>query len=289
MKDPHKAGLVGLRISVRDVTKDGPIEWSKHAIWGKKIPRRPGNLKARAYIFQCRDLPAADSDGTSDPFLEVIDSDQPQKTVVVNDNLNPIYYQALDLIYEANSVEEMPPFIIDCYDEDQTLVGKNDADFLARATIYNWEANFSEGDSIPEPKWHPMRFSPKGPMSGEVLVSFAIVEDDFTFQRSLDYVQLHESVEMKEFQVSMNVLGLRGLQSPGILPVKKAFINFNLKGLVPPRIGTNLKNLKTDPKAPGANPTINTLMKFMVPLPIQPLYCPRLSCQVYDCIFAGFS
>ena len=87
----------------------------------------------------------------------------------------------------------------------------------------------------------------------------------------------------------MNVLGMRGLQSPGILPVKKAFINFNLKGLVPPTIGTNLKNLKTDPKAPGANPTINTLMQFFVPLPTDPLYCPRLSCQVYDCIFAGFS
>lgn len=60
-------------------------------------------------------------------------------------------------------------------------MGKNDADFLSRATIYNWEANYSEGDSIPEPKWHPMRFSPKGPVSGEVLISFAIVEDDFTF------------------------------------------------------------------------------------------------------------
>ena len=94
---------------------------------------------------------------------------------------------------------------------------------------------------------------------------------------------------MREFQVSMNVLGMRGLQSPGLLPVKKAFVNFNLKGLVPPTIGTNLKNLKTDPKNPGANPTINTLMKFLVPLPIDPLYCPRLSCQVYDTVFAGFS
>ena len=183
----------------------------------------------------------------------------------------------------------MPPFIIDCYDEDQTLVGKNDCDFLARATIYNWECNFSEGDSIPEPKWHPLRFSAKGPVSGEILVSFAIVEDDFTFQRQLEYVKLHENVDMREFQVSMNILGMRGLQSTGLLPVTKAFVNFNLKGLVPPTIGTNLKNLKTDPKAPGSDPTINTMMKFFVPLPIDPLYCPRLSCQVYDCIFAGFS
>ena len=71
--------------------------------------------------------------------------------------------------------------------------------------------------------------------------------------------------------------------------MKKAFVNFNLKGLVPPAVGTNLKNLKTDPKAPGANPTLSTLLNFFVPLPIDPLYCPRLSCQVYDCIFTGWS
>ena len=87
----------------------------------------------------------------------------------------------------------------------------------------------------------------------------------------------------------MNVLGLRSLASPGILPVQKAFINFNLKSLVPPALGTNLTNLKTEPKNPGPNPTINTLMTFWVPLPTEPLYCPRLSCQVFDCIFAGFN
>lgn len=85
------------------------------------------------------------------------------------------------------------------------------------------------------------------------------------------------------------MLGLRSLQSPGILPVKKAFINFNLKSLVPPAMGTNLQNLRTEPKAPGPDPTINTLMTFNVPLPIDSLFCPRLSCQVYDNCFAGFS
>ena len=94
---------------------------------------------------------------------------------------------------------------------------------------------------------------------------------------------------MREFQVSLNVLGMRGLCSPGILPVKKAFVKFNLKGLVPPTVGTNLANLKTEPSAAGPNPTISTLLKFQVPLPIDPLYCPRLSCQVYDCIYTGWS
>lgn len=53
---------------------------------------------------------------------------------------------------------------------------------------------------------------------------------------------------MKEFKVSMNILGLRGLQSAGVLPVKKAFIQFNLRSMVPPALGTNLENIKTEPK-----------------------------------------
>jgi len=34
----------------------------------------------------------------------------------------------------------------------------------------------------------------------------------------------------------MNVLGLRALQSPGILPVKKAYVQFKIKSLVPPNL-----------------------------------------------------
>jgi hypothetical protein len=37
-------------------------------------------------------------------------------------------------------------------------------------------------------------------------------------------MNLMETVEFKEFKVELNILGLRNLQSMGILPVKKAFI-----------------------------------------------------------------
>jgi hypothetical protein len=58
---------------------------------------------------------------------------------------------------------------------------------------------------------------------------------------------------------------------------------------VPPEDGSSLENIKTQPGAAGANPTINTLIKFSLPLPTDPLFCPRLACQVHDNIFKGFS
>jgi hypothetical protein len=84
------------------------------------------------------------------------------------------------------------------------------------------------------------------------------------------------------------ILGLRNLQSPGILPVKKAFINFNIKSLVSAD-GPALKNIQTEPKNPGSNPTLNTTLKFSIPLPTNELYCPRLGCTVFDYIFKGWN
>lgn len=71
------------------------------------------------------------------------------------------------------------------------------------------------------------------------------------------------------------------------MPVKKAFIQFNLKSLVSPSEGTALENIKTQPGPTGSNPTINSCVSFKVPLPIDPLYCPKLVCTVYDYIFIG--
>jgi hypothetical protein len=92
---------------------------------------------------------------------------------------------------------------------------------------------------------------------------------------------------MKEYQVNMNILGLRGLMSPGLLPVKKAFLNFNLKSMVPPQIGDSLENIKTEPKMAGSDPTLNTLIVFNLPLPVKELFTPRMSVTVYDSIAMG--
>jgi hypothetical protein len=74
-------------------------------------------------------------------------------------------------------------------------------------------------------------------------------------------VNLASKIDFQEFNVNMLILGMRNLQSPGILPVKKAFVKFNIKSLVPPN-GPALKNIQTQPIAPGSNPTLNTTMKF---------------------------
>jgi len=68
-------------------------------------------------------LPAADESGTSDPFIQITDSDRTQNTATIWDNVNPLFYQGLDAIYEANCVEELPPIIVDVFDKDESIIG----------------------------------------------------------------------------------------------------------------------------------------------------------------------
>jgi Ca2+-dependent lipid-binding protein len=61
-----------------------------------------GVKKVRAYIFQCRDIPAADSDGQSDPFIKLWDTTAEEKrTRVIEDNNNPLFYETLELTMET--------------------------------------------------------------------------------------------------------------------------------------------------------------------------------------------
>jgi hypothetical protein len=63
-----------MRLAIHNVSKDGPINFKDYKAWNKKIAKRAVPIKIRAYIYQARDLPAADSEGTSDPYITVWDT-----------------------------------------------------------------------------------------------------------------------------------------------------------------------------------------------------------------------
>lgn len=176
-------------------------------------------------------------------------------------------------------------------DLDKGKQGKaSKSDFLGRAFVPVDEIEFSTDDQILQPKWYPLRDSPGAPKEGEILASFCIAEEnDYKFKRPANDTKLLEMVEFQDQEVSINVLGLRSLVSTGLVPVKKAFIQFNIASLIPPQWGGAVENIKTLPGAPGPNPTLNTLIDFKVPLPLKRLFSPVLSCQVFDQLFHGFS
>lgn len=72
VKSPELAGVVGFRLSI--VKADSGIDLKSQPNWKKALRRRPDSKKIRCYLFQCKDLPAADEDGASDPLVVVFNT-----------------------------------------------------------------------------------------------------------------------------------------------------------------------------------------------------------------------
>lgn len=141
--NPNEAGMLSFKLSIHNVSVDQNINFSKFDSWIQK-PSKGMAMKLRAYIYQCQDLPAADSGGTSDPFLRIWDLSQNAKeTQVSYENNNPLYFEVIELIYEVRDINDKtsyPPFIIDVWDRDENLITADSNDFLGRCIIKPQEA-----------------------------------------------------------------------------------------------------------------------------------------------------
>ena len=237
------------------------------------------------HVYQLRDLPSADSSGSSDPYVKLhnFGSSQILKTKTIKETLNPIFYESILFYHQFNEKKYAPPIILDIYDWDAL----DSDDFIGRAvtTLDKWEMPINEQKTA-DPRWIPINIGYEGaPTMGEILISFS--QFDTETDPDMPYLNKLIRPETLDATLVMNILGLRGLQSTGIIPVTSPFIEFNLKALVPPDEQGNLRNIRTQANASGPNPNINSVIKTKLPLPVERLYCPRISCVVYDEIFKG--
>ena len=162
--EDHQAGMVQVKISLRHFDEDN-IPWKEFPAWSKRPPTRLHAFKVRTYIYQCRELPVLESDGSADAFVKLYNPEgEDFSTPVVPDSLNPIYYQTFDVNYECMTMDTAPPIVLDIWDEDRELLDWSN-DFMGRATIYldkcgaaNKLNTFKKYlNRPPQPQWHPIR------------------------------------------------------------------------------------------------------------------------------------
>ena len=279
VENEYEAGMIQFKMSINDGTKNPGVDYKKFEAWAKPPPRRLESKKIRCFIFQCRDIPSADSDGGSDAFISLWNPDNKSelKTRVIEDSLNPIYFETLEMLYDMSDIDNCAPIVMNIWDKDDNLIMSDSYDFLGRATVFLTDASTNlksdsidnakaNGNMVPKPEWHDIRmgFDENMPASGQVLCSFVVVDDDFDFTTPAKYMNLSDYVPTKEYTMELNVLGLRQLESFGLMPIKKPFIAFRIKSLLPPEKAQAVTDVKTDPNAPGENPNINTTLTFSI-------------------------
>ena len=92
--DEFDAGMISLKLSIHNKTTDGEIDFTKYDAWKKPPPKRLNSIKVRCHIYQCRDLPAADDTGASDPYIEIWSPEKEKiLTTVIENNVNPVIYR----------------------------------------------------------------------------------------------------------------------------------------------------------------------------------------------------
>lgn len=143
-----RAGMISFKLSINNHTRDGFVDFMQQENWKRLPPKRYKSYLVRAYIYQCKDLTAADDDGAADPYVELW-SNLPnrQLTPVVDDNLNPMFFTCLETLVDFDQPETAPPLILNVWDRDDGLL-EGDDDFMGRAVFFIPDAVKSRDDSL---------------------------------------------------------------------------------------------------------------------------------------------
>ena len=59
----HKAGMISFKLAIHDVERNGQIDPEYLPSWSNELPQKASLYKVRAFIYQCKELPASDKDG----------------------------------------------------------------------------------------------------------------------------------------------------------------------------------------------------------------------------------
>ena len=236
-------------------------------------------------VYMCRYLVSQDGSGNNDPYVRITCVDAKRETSIKHETINGIWNEMLifdGVQLDLKKKSTWPILLAEVLDYDK---GKDD--LLGSSYIWLSDSPYKINDiSVMKPKWHQLYLPKSNSPQGEILLSFYIF--DQTPEHKFMYRNINPIPETKPYTFEINILGLRDIKPLAMLPIKKAFIKFDMNSLnVSGEKENNLPSKTTQPKDKGSNPTINTSLKFDINLPINDVFMPQLQCQVFDYIFSG--
>ena len=270
-------------------------------------PQNDNFYTIAAIVYMSKGLVAAESNGTSDPFVRLTFGDKKLQTSVKNNTMNGIWNELLlfsDVIMDINDKATWPIFLLSVFDYNKiksnvplgyNYVWLSNAAYLINEDLDNLQKkkpNEEEKDCDLQPKWHNLFLPKSNKQQGQILLSFYIFQNkkykptDLSKQSLLRKLKFTPKVSL--YNCEVNILGLRQLKPLGMIAVKKPFIKFDLNSLnVTGKPEDAHANIQTVPVSGGSNPTINTVIKFDAKLPINQIFMPELQCEVYDHMLSG--
>ena len=181
-------------------------------------------------------------------------------TNIFRSTLNPIWNERI-FIKSFLVGNFVPPLVLNVHDYDPKGDDPGVYEFLGSTSIFFKPSHFANSyNYIPEPNWHVLRYS-SDTMMGKLSLSCTILASQGHKEQYHSYL-MEEKEE--DYLIKIRILGLRNLQSAGLIPVKKPYIRINTSTLMK-RSTTDqdipYSDLSTIPKQGGENPNIGEIMK----------------------------
>lgn len=282
------AGCIKIRCAIAPSASWENIEstsnWNEPPVIDKNVFKM---VYIYANVFQAKKLLSGDEDGLSDPFVHINHFGTTQRTPAFPRTLNPAWNSRL-LIASWIVNGELPPMIMKVFDQDRKFSGGFSYDYLGSCVINLGEEHFQTDPMfVASPKWYDLR-QDKNNVMGKVLASFSVLDESTEFPPSIPRTL---SVKRVPHYCKIKILGLRNLQSLGVLPIRRAFVKISLNSLK--SIGqasaeVRLSDIVTEPKESGSSPNIGTVLTLESMINSDVKLMPVLTCNVLDSGILGF-
>ncbi|BFY97443.1 hypothetical protein BsWGS_00482 [Bradybaena similaris] len=243
--------------------------------------KEPHKYQLRAYIYQARDLLAADDTGLSDPFVRVAFMTQSMVTEKQKKTLSPTWDQTLIFseveIYGNPSVLEVTPpeIYIELFDYD--TFGK--PEFLGRTKALPMVKLDPADPRTPVLQWHSINRTDQD--GGELLAAFELIKltgKDLQFlpPKRGDLYIVPNGIRPVMQRTGIEVLcwGVRNMKKFQLSAVTSPSVRFECGGHVQESVV--IKDTRRNPNFS------ENLLFFDVMLPREELYMPPMSIKVKD-------
>ena len=235
-------------------------------------------------VYMCRYLMSSDGSGTNDPYVRISCVDNQQQTSIKHETINGIWNEKLvfdGIKLDLKRKSTWPILLAEVLDYNRI---KKD-NLLGSSYVWLSDSPYRYNSvELIKPKWHQLYLPKSNSPLGEILLSFYIFDDEHRHMIK----DLNPIPKTIPYSFEINILGLRDIKPLAMLPIKKAYIKFDMNSLnVTGDKEDNLAPKITQPKDKGSNPTINSALKFDLNLPESEIFMPQLQCEVYDYIFSG--
>ena len=232
-------------------------------------------------VYMCRYLISKDSSGNNDPYVRITCVNDKKETTPKHETINGIWNEMLvfdGVQLDLKRKSTWPILLAEVLDK---------GDLLGYSYIWLGDSPYKINETTEmKPKWHQLYLEKSNAPQGELLLAFYIF--DQTPENKYKFRDIQPIPKTKPYTFEINILGLRDIKPLTMLPIKKAYIKFDMNSLnVSGEEKNNLPSKVTQPKDKGSNPTINSALKFEINLPINEVFMPQLQCQVFDYIYSG--